>query len=193
MKQCKTTGRTKLELWMQTSRFIYVCKYKLWNKDSNTEIFCQLLRAGEEWRGNGGGMERKLHHDFKQLYQELARWFALVVHPVNCLVWLFPDISWKSNKKKELTCTQKVSPLLATQELGFVLHYKSQHPFLNTNLLCKSLDILPWISQNMPLWWINKCSKLVVYNVKKLGSLVPRFSISWFEFHRLTFALVKSS
>lgn len=45
--------------------------------DFNTEIFCQLL--------GGGGMERKLHHDFKCLYQELAGWFTLVIHPVLCL------------------------------------------------------------------------------------------------------------
>lgn len=45
--------------------------------DSNTEIFCQLVRRG--------GVERKLHHHFKQLYWELAGCFALVVHPVLCL------------------------------------------------------------------------------------------------------------
>lgn len=45
--------------------------------DSSTEIFCQLVRRG--------GVEKKPHHDFKQLYWELAGCLALVVHPVLCL------------------------------------------------------------------------------------------------------------
>lgn len=45
--------------------------------DSNTEIFSQLVKRG--------GVERKIHHDFKQLYQELAGCFALIVRPVLCL------------------------------------------------------------------------------------------------------------
>lgn len=145
------------------------------NTNSETKAPTQKYFASYWRQGrNGGEMEGEWkENSIKQLYQELARWFALVVHPVNCLAWLFPDISWKSNKKPEWTCMQKVSPLLAMQELGFVLHCKSQHLFLNTNLLCKSLDTLPWISQNMPLWWINKCGKLVVYNVKNWVPLSP--------------------
>lgn len=79
------------------------------------------------------------------------------------------------------------------QEVGFVLHCKSQHPFLNTSWLCKSLEMMAWILQNTPLWWINKCNKLIPYNAKKLGFPVPTFLISWFGFHSLSFALVKSS
>lgn len=45
--------------------------------DSNTEIFSQLVKRG--------GVERKIHHDFKQLYQELDGCFALIVRPVLCL------------------------------------------------------------------------------------------------------------
>lgn len=92
----------------------------------------------------------------------------------------------------QLAC-RKVSSLPAMQEVGFVLPCKSWHPFLNTNLLCKSLETLPWVLQNTPLWWINKCNKLIVYNAKNLGSPAPTFFISWFGFHSLTFALVKSS
>lgn len=59
--------------------------------DSNTEIFCQLP--------SGGGMERKLHHDFKQLYWELTGWFALVVHPVLCLAVVVSRYFMETYKK----------------------------------------------------------------------------------------------
>lgn len=152
--------------------------------DFHTEIFCQLL--------GGGGMERKLHRYFKCLFVPGAGRLFYTGNLTSSVPGsgCFQIFHGNVPKIQGWLAFKKVSSLPAMQELGFVLHCKNQHPFLNTNLHCKTLETLPWNLWNMLLWWIRRWSKLIVYNAKNLCSSVPTFLIYWFRFHSLSFALV---
>lgn len=130
--------------------------------DSNTEIFCQLVRRGR--------VERKDHHDFKHLYWELAGCFAMIVYPVLCLALAVSRYFMETDQKIQCWLAYRnVSSLLKMQEAGFVIHCKSQWPVPSTNLVCESLGTRYSIFQNTPLYVFTSATRWLFIMQKNIG------------------------
>lgn len=119
--------------------------------DSNTEIFFQLVRRG--------GVERKLHHDFKQLYWELAGCFAMVVHPVLCLALAVSRYFIETDQKFSFDLhIGKFFPYLKCKKLAFLYTARANSLF-QALTVCESLGTLHGIFQNTPLYVFSSATR----------------------------------